>query len=843
MSSLALTGCGGGGGDGGSPGAGVNPPPSPPPPPSGGNETVEEVLESFGIDTAASPRVDSDGNDLPEDFAPLGSTRTINKFSEVLAFGAGVTRSPTQGTMSIINITAEANNQFSSVVLHDEPLASTPWFDDTDMPRTAAAADVDGDGREEIVIVYQEANEPVNMVVMQDESEGFSVSSPMLIDLAIRDQLFAVPGDFNGDSKIDVVIGMVSYGREPSLVMLENVQGMLTLNGQQLTLPTTGGMETHLAMSAGSVDYDVAVELAVVVNDVDGEISEGQNGAGNKSEGRSTYFVFDDAGEGFTVLRSGPVQIYDGSATTSVVVADIALGDVDGDSVDEVILGGLDEMGRGDSLDGNEPDYLLEILDDAERGFGHLAGDRRASGAGVLKPNQSGASHWLMYLHVVAADVDGDGAKEIVSNQYVYEDLRDAPTALVSYDDGNGPVEIPAEQFINNGGQGSAGSYFFSWATSDLTAGDVTSDKRENVVIFSEAQGEILVWGDDQIDGWKEIVEQDVVSGSSNYRAVMLTPDVELDSDSMALEYSSGSHRYVLTEPVIIAALAAAPCSDSLGQDLDSCRTAFGQAVSEGSVRTDGWSLNVGSSVGFGGSVPFVGSAEAVLNTQTTVRKYTNNAYTVTKTILRETGPIEDSVIFYTIPMDVYTYEVLSHPNPDLIGRDIEIRLPREPLTVMTPREVYNANVQEGTFKIDERVFQHTEGDHRSYPSGSAKNQLLSRFDGLESDNFDVSSGGGRTTVTITEFESTTRGRSFEFEASLDVKTTAGGVIAGFKVGAGKDSAVEITRGQENIYQGTVGHMDVAHFPEEVYSVGLFAYIYDEAPETQVFEVLNYWVD
>ena len=270
MSSLVLSACGGGGGGSEPPGSGVNPPPPappppspppPPPPPTGGNDTVEDVLQSFGIDTAESPRVDDDGDELPDDYAPLGSTRTINKFSEVMAFGAGVAPFPTQGNMSIINVIPEADNRFSSEVLHDEPSASTPWFDDAGMPRSAVAADVDGDGLEEIVIVYQQANEAVYMVVMQDESDGFTLSTPLLIDLEDRDQLFLAPGDFNGDSRVDVVIGLVSYGFDSSLVMLENVQGSLVLNNQAVTLPRVGGVETHLVLSVGSVDYDVAAEL------------------------------------------------------------------------------------------------------------------------------------------------------------------------------------------------------------------------------------------------------------------------------------------------------------------------------------------------------------------------------------------------------------------------------------------------------------------------------------------------------------------------------------------------------------------------------------------------------
>ena len=192
------------------------------------------------------------------------------------------------------------------------------------------AADVDGDGLEEIVIVYQQANEAVYMVVMQDESDGFTLSTPLLIDLEDRDQLFLAPGDFNGDASVDVVIGLVSYGFDSSLVMLENVQGSLVLSNRVVTLPRMGGVETHLVLSAGNVDYDVAAELGVVVNEADAEITSLTRGLAT-IKGTARYFLLDDANEGFAELQSGPADIDVESGVVRAVVADIALGDVDGD--------------------------------------------------------------------------------------------------------------------------------------------------------------------------------------------------------------------------------------------------------------------------------------------------------------------------------------------------------------------------------------------------------------------------------------------------------------------------------------------------------------------------------
>lgn len=96
-----------------------------------------------------------------------------------------------------------------------------------------------------------------------------------------------------------------------------------------------------------------------------------------------------------------------------------------------------------------------------------------------------------------------------------------------------------------------------------------------------------------------------------------------------------------------------------------------------------------------------VGGAEAVLSVEASMRKFTDNTYTLTRRVVRATGPIEDSVIFTTVPLDLYTYRILSHPNPELVGGEVQVRMPREPITVMVDRDFYNDHIEAGSFKID----------------------------------------------------------------------------------------------------------------------------------------------
>ena len=816
----------------------------------GPNDPVRQTLSELGVSPTSEPRVDDDGDPLPDDYAPLGSRRTINRFAEIIPFGVRLDDDPTsEGRMPVLDIDPGANNTFSWSLLRDDPPAETPWLtDDPTMARSAVNADFDRDGQDEIAIVYQIPTEPVRLVIM-DGAPDYGFDEPTVIDTGTWDQLFVEAGDFDGNETEDLVIALVSNTDGTTLVTFAN-DGDFRLDGtpRRIERLGEGGGETQVVLEAGNIDFDRALELAVVVNQYGGGVSNGAQG--NDLSDSARYFIYDDSWNDYAVLKSDLAVIDLGTEVKTAKVADIALGDVDGDNVDEVVLGGLDRVGNAR----NAPSYLVEVFDDAKRDFARLDGLEVDSRAGSLRPQSSGATQYLVYLHVLTADLDGDGAAEIVTNQYVYEDFRQTSGALVPMDIGDGPLEIPLSDLFCDGNSGD--DYYFSWASSDMEAADVTSDRRDNIVLYAQTLNflvgesqEVQVWGIDGIDGWKKMLDVDTafsnpLNGRQQLHPELLLADAEVDNESMALEYSDGSYRFVFTEPVVLAALAAAPCSESLGQNLgSSCRTAFGRAISDTQQRENSWSIIAGVSVGFDATVPFVGGPEAIVDTTNTIRNYSIDSYTLTTSVLRETGALEDSVIFTTVPLDIYTYTVLSHPNSDLVGEEIEVRLPREPITVMVEREVYNAAVGTEGPQIDDGIFTHVEGDPASYPTRSEKDALLRQYDGLESEEVDVGQGTGQTVVSISDFSSTTTGQSYDFEATLNLKATAGGVVGGFTVGGGAGFALEITRGEETIYQGSVGNISEDFFPTEAYSWGLFSYIHEDTASGQTFEVLNYWVE
>jgi hypothetical protein len=807
--SLSVAACGSGGDGGGGGGMQITP-----------AMTVQDALDNFQIDTAQTPRLDSDGDPLPEDYAPFGSSAAIERFAE-LAFLGFETELIAGSRLLIAKERPDQNGNFSAELLHSIPTSETPWIIQSGINpanvRAAAAGDFDGDGIEELAVVYHEFDEPfIELIIIDDEADGFAKSQPIIVSDKDPVGLAIAAGDFNGDSTHDLAVGIVlSTGGE--VVFLEQgVQG-LELSGDSVAItPAEPGWTYHMAMDAGNLDYDLGQELAIVFNEKAG------------SQGRSQHLILDDAGRDRAVLSSGPVRAEVDGQVFTAQVADVSIGNLDEDPLDEVVLGGLTNI-SGSTTSIKSWGYMITVLDDAKRNLEQVTATQFAPQWNQL--SESGQSLSLNYLHVNALDIDGDRIDEIQANQFIFEDFINAAPWTEAY-------TIPDGEIIWESGDGSRR---FGYENSTMVVGDVNSDKREDIIYISDAQDDVRVWALDVVDGFSEIDRINSVSGA-DYPLII---PVNVDDDSIALEYSNGTYKLVFTEPIVIAAMAAAPCNEAWGQNADACRTSYGTAESSTTSTENSQTITASASVGF--SVEFsalgvsVGGFEAIATFSSEATAVQGTAYTLTQRVEHTTGPIEDGVLFTTIPIDQYTYIIVSHPNPELVGGEVVVSLPRDPITVLTRREFYNEAITPDAFHIDGRVFEHVAGDPTSYPSRVEQTTLLSQFEGIQSREVDVGEGGGSVTVGVSVFEETSMGSSYSWNASVDIKATAGVVVTGMSVGYGEGNAVTLSSGSETNYTGTVANLDAENFTANPYSFGLFSYIYSDSGGQQ-FEVLNYWV-
>ena len=157
--------------------------------------------------------------------------------------------------------------------------------------------------------------------------------------------------------------------------------------------------------------------------------------------GASTFFIYDDGNTGFTELDSGPVQGRDGAVITAVV-ADIDFGDVDGDGLAEVVMGGLAEF----ETSCESYDAFVTVRDDAEHALEAIDTDS----FNAFFRNCPAFGPWrLRFLHVGAFDLDGDGADEVHANLRVYEDLTGTTELTLIH-------ELPQKVFVDGGSDAGA---------------------------------------------------------------------------------------------------------------------------------------------------------------------------------------------------------------------------------------------------------------------------------------------------------------------------------------------------------------------------------------------------
>jgi hypothetical protein len=372
----------------------------------------------------------------------------------------------------------------------------------------------------------------------------------------------------------------------------------------------------------------------------------------------------------------------------------------------------------------------------------------------------------------------------------------------------------------------------------------MNGDRRDDIALIVAVGGsfQIQLWG---LTGPIERpVFEPFESVGIEFNAIPLVVPANVDHDTAVLEYSPVQSSLVFSEPVVVAAIAAPPCRDGAGQNVEACTSSYGRADSlETGVER---SVTLSASVMAGFSVEdrtFTQSEfDLEVSSKLTLTHKQSATYTTEKSISYTTGSLEDAVVFTSIPYDRYVYTYVSHPDPEAVGEQLVVSVPREPVTLMVERSFYNEHAVEGAPKIDDEVFRHAAGEPASYPSPADKNETLDRFGGMELGAVSVDQGSGEKELGIEVGAEFGTELSMSLSTEFALATTVGGVQFGFTLGREDELGLSISGGSTTSFAGTVGAIDRDHFGEQRYSFGLFTYVH-ELPDGRAFDVVNYWVE
>lgn len=918
LSTFFLAGCDSNGSISGAnaPGTSTAPPPAPPASPP---DTLTDSLNQLGVETEQPPRVDENGNEIPESYAPMGrkvvvrevqnddgTTRmAIGPLQELFVVGLQASGSNCPDcAISLIDdaaIAVDYANAPPTIYQRTEP---APWAleqkGDDDFPETlrdGAKADIDGDGLDELVVVYLDAasNELRLSIVDTNSANTNTIDELIPVDVnrfPISDIRLA-SGNFDDDIADELAVGISRRSLEPEpansaayvLIIDDQDHQFDTVNEFEL-VAIDNSRSISLVLETGSLDYDGPMELVVVQNEtgrgsVSGREIPGIGGVGYANVG-TQYYIFDDVTTAQGPVATGVIGAEINVSTDpdapaefefyQALVSDIDIGDIDNDALDEIVFGGIVDYWANNNC--YDVGHVLRLVDDLV----HQLDTLDQSYFEVGKPNCpefDGVE--LKFAYVNLLDIDGDQNLEVQLNQHIFTEF---PTRVVNW-----PVayKLP-DTIIFRRDEPRA---FYDRTNGLITTGDITGDGRDDVVAYKkDFAGESLdVFGlEEDEQGLLTMQRLEQISlisqpdGDQGTNPVIVPVDADTDGDVMV---SLSTYDFALTQPLPVAVLAAPPCQNGIGQNIDSCTTTWGQSTTVGIEFGAGVELSVAGTFGTSfdqsvcvalgvGTCTTAWEASVKFTVERKLSLSAGQAYELTKTVAYTTGPLEDSIVFTTIPMDIYYYKLVSG-DAESLGREYAMALPREPITFLVETEYYNANVEEGSLRINEDVFTHSAGEIDSYPTAADKITILAdrrsqvaqvRLDnlvpgntslidnlplpalpGLDVGPVSVGEGGGSTEVGIDLVRNSSFSAAIAQSFSLDVEVTTAKVIAGFKIGAGTSANLSVSKGQSTIYKGSVGNIEAANFAANQYQFGLFSYLQADPDSGQEYQVINYWVE
>ncbi len=322
-----------------------------------------------------------------------------------------------------------------------DPLYTTPaWSLEEDVQllefgASAAGADLDGDGLEEVIVGASGALDGEGRVYVYVHASGRFGSATLEIDGL--GWVVGAPGDFDGDGDIDLPIGDPEEADGQGQITL--CEGSAGGPGDDCTLTLDGeaaGDAFGQLMVSADVNGDAYDDLVV--------------GAPGALDGAGSLYVFHGSASG---LSSSPdLQIDGGAADDALGTSLDRAGDVDADGYDDLIVGapgadvayvfvgsaaGLDRAGTtlsgaagsrfGASVAGAR-DLNRDGYDDVVVGapalesaytFHGSASGLSTTAAATLVPPSSGSSSWEGFGKSMGSgtDYDGDGYDDIVGHE------------------------------------------------------------------------------------------------------------------------------------------------------------------------------------------------------------------------------------------------------------------------------------------------------------------------------------------------------------------------------------------------------------------------------------------
>jgi hypothetical protein len=742
--------------------------------------------------------------------------------------------------------------------------------------KTSIAADIDGDGIAEIVIFYVRST-------------------------ATKDLLFRVykNGTFSAESKVEnIVLSGLSFKQwqaskrkgvgTPWFPYFSSSKGDLVDDGTDTANHKIKKDEVIL------VDYNAVYVFSINI---------------------------DAQGNASAVLRDA--KQFGGSLCFNCAVSSVAAGDFDGDRQDELVIGlagGDNQPGAlyafYDStfaMPSTNPEVATLDKDGAfvEAAFGNFAGNNLAQLA-LCTTNKDGE------VVVYMVDSPAPGSKLITiapkltsiiikthpwapADPLIGESLpnffRILPRAVNLTAEPKDQLQILGYVYKDPMSRKPAGTNptaeqpdFAIWDPNtwdlasentlvDVQVGDLNNDGKQDLVYLSVNQASmptIQVFGlnsNSQLALQKALCHDPPFASVDKFGTSTTIAVGNFADNGLHVKYAG--HELKFTDPIVIAVIASAPYfSDIAQEDMDYAKaysswdTTFGTITGDKKDESTSVGFSVGTLVEFEHevTVPILGlnitKFKASWDFTNTNTWEWDTSREVKKTQVWKSPAGQDSVVFTSVPIDVYKYEIKTSPDPNNpAGKSIYIHIPRSYATYMVSRDFFNQAIGTGVINpIDSTVLGHTIGKPFTYPTVGQKNAIMTAMStgvpwflapanpqDYQFGPVPVSQGekeGGTVNLEIRILTEDSAKVSHDFSNEFAVGAGTANVTVSLKAGFDTGYSATSTTLNGTEFGGTIGYLPTKYYTNQQYTYqsGLFAYSHS-MPSGKNFWVVDYWVE
>ncbi|MBR4880033.1 MAG: hypothetical protein IKU13_09435, partial [Clostridia bacterium] len=712
---------------------------------------------------------------------------------------AGANRTDWVAKLEILKYTKGSNGKYTTSVTSTRTLGASPALDESgmifqqyfDALYDITAGDFDGDGIDEIAVYYG-TNE---VKIFDTGSSGTSLSEHQTIgkDKLLKNQ--TISPLYNSDSK---------HGTENKV--------------ERAAIVT---------LVAGDLKKDFSDDLVITVS-----MPQDSTGDAHRENPYAYIYGYNKSEGKLKVDKEIPLTTdkLQGKAEPQVFkTANATIGDIDGDSYMELVIGGrlCDASNNG--------------VDDTEWGVGALIPveyDHGSNDYSVGTASQSTldeydsddvlikdgiAAQTIRYRAPVAmaiADLDGVGAEApslfFFSGLYTYDSGTRSFSATNKYLDtiknqtnnanedetkgqhwisdivvGNfNGNDVGAEQIIaivacKTDGNTETDQDWYWYYMSYIAYGNITTTKENDTLVVNK--GDLSAQCEGIINQGRSYINRSDVTRASTFVSIAC-PDV--DSDSIILEHI-GTETYY-SKPEVQAVLQSAPYFADVAEVYDNYLNNGATTYGKVSSSSEGGTASIDAALGAYTHVEASIGAAAELEVELRVTASYEHAtiHEISESVDHSGGIGDDYVVMYTVPYHRFYYNAIMPKADGTTYTDVMcIEQPLTPSTVIVPVSTYDAlaATTEGLEPIRGNILTSTPGDPSSYttaPKGTWKS--------IGSTQSLTNAGSSNSETTVSGEMTTTKENSFSvgIEENLNCGFGAGFLGTGGVMGLSQSFAI-----------------------------------------------------